>query len=63
MDASLEDTDEVGRHHQEIVATKRGRPAAKGVPLEPGPPPTVLGILACSGKSVGDILSPAELWE
>lgn len=55
--------EDVDRHHQEVIVTKRSKPVARIVPVEPGPPESVVGILAGSGRTVGDILAPAESWD
>lgn len=53
----------IDRHHHEVVVTKRGKPVARIVPVKPGPPESVIGLMVGSGKSVGDIVSPAGEWE
>lgn len=59
----LELLDRVRDHKEEIVITKRGCPVARLLPFQEGPPVTILGSLAGSGRTVGDIVSPIEgIW-
>ena len=58
----LELMDEVAKSHGEIVITKRGKPVAKLVPVEP--PPPLFGSMAGSVRVEGDIVAPTgEAWE
>lgn len=58
----LELMDEVARKHREVVITKRGKPVAKLVPVEP--PPPLFGAMAGSVRVEGDIVAPTgEAWE
>lgn len=56
----LEDVD---RHHHEVIVTKRGKPIARIVPYEAAPPRSVVGLLVGTGRAVGDIVEPAEVWD
>lgn len=52
--------DEVARTHRPLVVTKRGKPVAQLVPIEPRKPRTLLG----SVVEKGDIVSPiAGHWD
>jgi prevent-host-death family protein len=51
--------DEVAQQRQPIVITKRGKPAAKLVPVEPEPI-DLFGRMAGTIKIVGDIINPIE---
>jgi prevent-host-death family protein len=52
--------DRVARTHEPLVVTKRGRPVAKLVPVEPESAPSLLGSILYEG----DIVSPLdEEWE
>ena len=54
--------DEVAQTHDPIVVTKRGKPVAKVVPIEPeeGMAPSYFGCMAGTIKIVGDIMEPIE---
>jgi prevent-host-death family protein len=51
--------DEVAQQRQPIVITKRGKPVAKLVPVEPEPI-DLFGRMAGTIKIVGDIINPIE---
>jgi len=54
--------DEVQQQHKVIVITKRGKPAARLVPLD-NEIPDVFGRMKGTGKILGDIVSPTgEIW-
>lgn len=59
--------DQVRESGQEIVITKRGKPVAKLVPLEPLEPkerPPLFGCMKGSIEILGDIIGPFhEEWE
>ncbi len=59
--------DQVRESGREIVITKRGKPVAKLVPLEPLEPkerPPLFGCMAGTVKILGDIIGPFhEEWE
>ena len=62
----LQVMDEVERTRRPVVITKRGRPVAKLVPVEPNEPDIFFGRLAEQIRIVGDImapLDPAETWD
>jgi len=52
--------DQVQKTHEPVVITKRGKPVAKLVPLEPEEPQSWFGYMADTIKITGDILSPIE---
>ncbi len=52
--------DEVARTREPIIVTKRGRPVAKVVPIEPETPPFYFGYMAGTIKIIGDIISPIQ---
>jgi prevent-host-death family protein len=55
--------DEVQKTRQEVVITKRGRPIAKLVPVEPAPSGFV-GSMKGTVEILGDIVAPTgERWE
>lgn len=59
----LEILDRVRDHKDPIIITKRGKPVARLLPFQEGEPEQILGCLAGSGRTVGDIVSPVEgLW-
>jgi prevent-host-death family protein len=52
--------DEVQRTGKEVIVTKRGKPVAGVVPVEPAP--ALVGNLG--GKILGDIISPIDVkWD
>ena len=51
--------DEVAQQRRPIVITKRGKPVAKLVPVEPEPI-DLFGRMAGTIKIVGDIINPIE---
>lgn len=56
--------DEVARTRKPIVITKRGRPVAKLVAVEPEPRRPLFGYMAGTINYVGDIESPIDVeWE
>ena len=55
--------EDVDRHHHEVIITKRGKPVARIVPYETEPPQSVFGILRGTGRAVGDIVAPAQIWD
>lgn len=58
--------DEVERTRRPVVITKRGRPVAKLVPVDPSGPDPFFGRLAGRIRLVGDIvapLDPPEAWD
>jgi prevent-host-death family protein len=60
----MELLDRVRDHKEEVVITKRGKPVARLLPFQEGKPETLLGCLAGTGRTVGDIVSPLEgLWK
>ena len=62
----LELMDRVAERHETYVITKRGKPVAKLVPLEPEPAVSIFGWLRTKGSIIGDIVSPAlpaDAWE
>ena len=57
--------DEVEQKREPVLVTKKGRPIAKVIPLEPEEDPLAIYRFG-GGKIVGDIISPAndpEDWE
>ena len=60
----LELMDRVAENREEYVITKRGKPVAKLVPVEPEPKRELFGYMKGTIKSVGDIISPIDVeWE
>jgi prevent-host-death family protein len=56
--------DLVGRNHQAITITKRGKPVARLVPLEEEKPRKLFGFFAGHVVEEGDIVSPTgEAWD
>jgi len=56
--------DRVARTHEEITVTKRGKPVARLVPVEPAPEQPLFGYLRGKGEIRGDIVAPTgETWE
>ncbi len=54
--------DEVAERRQPLIITKRGRPLAKLVPIEPAP--ALFGAMAESVTHEEDIISPLEVnWD
>jgi prevent-host-death family protein len=55
--------DEVAKTHKEVIITKRGKPVAKLVhyknDCESDP---LLGALAGSGETIGDLTEPLDVW-
>lgn len=45
---------------QTVIITKRGKPIAKLIPLEPEPDAKLFGYMAGTATIVGDIVSPVE---
>ncbi len=54
--------DEVAQTHEPLVVTKRGKPVAKVVPIEPeaDQEPSYFGCMAGTIEIVGDIIEPIE---
>jgi prevent-host-death family protein len=50
--------DEVQAKHETVVITKRGKPVAKLVPLEPQGD-DIFGFFVGKGRILGDVVSPA----
>jgi prevent-host-death family protein len=50
--------DEVQKTRREVIVTKRGKPVAKMVPVEPAKD-ELFGFLKGKGKITGDIVKPA----
>jgi prevent-host-death family protein len=56
--------DRVAERHETITVTKRGKPVARLVPVEPAPDRLLFGYLRGKGKITGDIVAPTgERWE
>ena len=56
--------DQVRESGQEIVITKRGKPVAKLVPLEPKERPPLFGCMKGTFEITGDIVSPIDVeWD
>jgi prevent-host-death family protein len=56
--------DEIARTRKSIVITKRGKPVAKLVAVEPEPRKPLFGCMAGTVMFEGDILSPFDVeWE
>jgi len=52
--------DEVAKSREPIIITKRGRPVAKVVPIEPEERGSWFGYMAGTLEITGDIISPIE---
>ena len=54
--------DEVAKTHEPVIVTKRGKPVAKLVPVEPEEEqqPRYFGCMAGTIKITGDIVAPIE---
>jgi prevent-host-death family protein len=50
--------DEVQAKRETVIITKRGKPVAKLVPVEPQDD-DIFGFLAGKGRIIGDVISPA----
>jgi prevent-host-death family protein len=60
----LELLKDVDVNHQEVTITKRGRPIARLVPVEPQPARDIFGYMKGTFKITGDIVSPEpDIWE
>lgn len=60
----LELLDTVDRLREPVVITKRGRPVARLVPIEPREPGSIFGCMKDTFKITGDIVGPEpDLWE
>lgn len=56
--------DEISRTRKPIVITKRGKPVAKLVPVEPAARKPLFGCMAGTVTFEGDILAPLDVeWE
>ncbi len=59
--------DRVARTHEAVIVTKRGKPVAKLVPIEPeeGRQPRYFGCMAGTARVTGDLMTPVEAgdWE
>jgi prevent-host-death family protein len=56
--------DRVAEKHETITVTKRGKPVARLVPVDPAPERPLFGYLRGKGKITGDIVAPTgEAWE
>jgi prevent-host-death family protein len=59
--------DQVNATHREVIITKRGKPIAKIVHIEQvGEKDPMLGAMAGSGKTLGDLTQPvidSDSWE
>lgn len=55
--------DRVAASRRAIVITKRGRPVAKLVPVEPTPPISLFGCMKGTVISRDDLLATNERWE
>ncbi len=56
--------DEVAKTRKPVIITKRGRPVAKLVAVEPEPRKPLFGCMAGTVTFEGDILSPLDVeWE
>ncbi len=51
--------DEVRETHEPLVITKRGRPVAQLVPVDPSLAEDWAGAMAGTGRIVGDLVEPA----
>ncbi|WP_457673566.1 type II toxin-antitoxin system Phd/YefM family antitoxin [Thiolapillus sp.] len=52
--------DEVQKTHEPVVITKRGKPVAKLVPMEPEESKSWFGCMAGTITITGDIMAPVE---
>ena len=52
--------DRVAELGEEIVITKRGKPVARLVPIEPPLAPTSFGCMRGRARVVGDLVAPVE---
>ena len=52
--------DHVQKHHEEIIITKRGTPAAKLVPVKEEAPEPIFGYMKSSVKICQDITGPLD---
>ena len=60
----LELMDRVAERHETITVTKRGKPVARLVPVQPAPQRALFGYLRGKGTITGDIVAPTgETWE
>ena len=60
----LELMDRVAENREEYVITKRGKPVAKLVPVEPESKRDLFGYMKGTGMIIGDIISPLDVeWE
>lgn len=56
--------DRVAENHETITVTKRGKPVARLVPVDPVPERPLFGYLRGKGTITGDIVAPTgEAWE
>lgn len=56
--------DKVGKTHEEVIITKRGKPVAKLVPVEEVPATPLFGFLRGSVVIKGDLTRPTgETWD
>lgn len=56
--------DRVAENHETITVTKRGKPVARLVPVEPVPERPLFGYLRGQGRITGDIVAPTgETWD
>lgn len=56
--------DEIAKTRKPITITKRGKPVAKLVPVDPEPRKPLFGCMAGTVKFEGDILAPLDVeWE
>lgn len=56
--------DRVAETHETITVTKRGKPIARLVPVEPIPKRPLFGYLRGKGEIKGDIVAPTGMtWE
>lgn len=56
--------DRVAERHEAITVTKRGKPVARLVPVDPDPKRPLFGFLGGKGTITGDIVaSTGETWE
>jgi prevent-host-death family protein len=51
--------DEVHECHEEVVITKRGKPMARLVPVQPENPDSIFGFMKGKIRILGDIVAPA----
>ena len=53
--------DNLESNHDEVVITKRGKPIAKLVAIDPGNArDPLLGVLAGAGRTIGDLTDPVS---